>query len=56
MKTHNHTTSWLRRIWRSITGTNNHKHDWLLVYRMAAFNFDGGWQQLLIKSQNSMLI
>ena len=51
MKTRNHTTSWFRRIWRSIRGTNNHKHDWLLVYSMAAFNFDGGWQQSLLKCQ-----
>ena len=44
-------TNWPRRFWRSIAGINRRGHDPLLVYSMAAFNFESGWKQLLLKHQ-----
>ena len=41
MKKRTNTRSRVRRIWRSITGTTNRKHDRFLVYSISAFNFDG---------------
>jgi hypothetical protein len=40
---------WPHHAWRSVFGTTRRKHDPFLVYNMAAFNFEGGWRQLLLK-------
>jgi hypothetical protein len=40
----------LRRSSRSLIRPANRKHDPLLVFSMASFNFDGGWRELLLKA------
>jgi hypothetical protein len=41
---------WLCDTWRSLARTGRRSHDPLLVYRLASFNFDGGWRELLLKT------
>ena len=38
-----------RHTWRPLVRADSRNHDPFLVYSMAAFNFDGGWRQLLVK-------
>lgn len=38
------------RIWPWLTKARN-RHDRFLVLSMAGFNFTGGWDQLVLKSQ-----
>jgi hypothetical protein len=40
----------LRHTWRLLVRATVRKHDPLLVYSMASFNFDGGWRELLVKA------
>jgi hypothetical protein len=41
---------WLRDTWRSLARASRRRHDPLLVYSMASFNFGGGWRELLLKA------
>jgi hypothetical protein len=41
---------WLCDTWRSLARASRRRHDPLLVYSMASFNFGGGWRELLLKA------
>ena len=41
----------LRDIFRSLFRVARRKHDRFLVYNMVSFNFNGGWQELLLKAE-----